>query len=138
MPDVMRKLRSPAVALICLGALNLVSAVLLLLGRLANLIRGNERVIADDAERLGYQTAMIYFPLVSLLSIVAAPVMIIGGVQMLSARRYSLAMLAAVLAIIPLTSVCCLPGIPIGIWAMIVLRNAEVKAAFRPSESAIP
>lgn len=134
MPDVLRKLRSPAVALICLGALNVISAVLLLLGRLANLIKGNERVITDEAERLGYQTANIYFPLVSLLSIAAAPVIIVGGVQMLSARRYSLAILAAILAMIPFTSVCCLPGIAIGLWALIVLRNPEVKAAFEASQ----
>jgi hypothetical protein len=137
MADVIRKLRSPAVALICLGVLNVMSAVVLLLGRLANLIKGNERVIADEAERLGYQTAMIYFPLVSLLSIGAAPLIIIGGVQMLSARKYSLAILAAILAMIPLTSVCCLPGIGIGLWALIVLRNPEVKAAFQASQNPI-
>ena len=131
MPDVMKKVRSPAVALICFGALNALSGFLLLLGRLANLIKGNDRVIADEAERLGYQTAMIYFPLVSLLSIAAAPLIIIGGVQMLSARRYSLAILAAILAMIPFTSVCCFLGIPIGVWALIVLRNPEVKTAFQ-------
>lgn len=137
MPDVMKKLRSPAVALICLGALNALAAVMLLLGRLANLIRGNERVITDEAERLGYQTAMIYFPLVSLLSIAAAPVIIIGGVQMLNARKYSLAVLASILAMIPLTSVCCLPGVGIGLWALIVLRNPEVRAAFQASQSPV-
>ncbi len=137
MSDVIRRLRSPAVALICFGAINVLSAVVLLLGRLVNLVRGNERVITDGARRLGYETANIYFPLVSLLSIAAAPIIIFGAVQMLSARRYSLAILAAILAMIPLTSVCCLLGIPVGIWALIVLRNPEVKAAFQASESVI-
>ena len=138
MADVIRKLRAPAIALICLGALNVLSAIVLLLGRIANLIRGNERVIANEAERLGYQTSMIYFPLVSLLSIAAAPIMIVGGIKMLNARGYSLAMLAAILAIVPVTSVCCIPGIPIGIWALIVLLNQDVKAAFQDSVTPTP
>ena len=138
MADVIRKLRAPAIALICLGALNVLSAIVLLLGRIANLIRGNERVIANEAERLGYQTSMIYFPLVSLLSIAAAPIMIVGGIKMLNARGYSLAMLAAILAIVPVTSVCCIPGIPIGIWALIVLLNRDVKAAFQNSVTPAP
>ena len=37
---------------------------------------------------------------------------------------------AAVLALIPVTSVCCVPGIPIGIWALVVLHQPEVRAAF--------
>ena len=131
MADVITRLRAPAIALICLGALNVLSAMVLLLGRIANLIRGNERVITNEAERLGYQTSMLYFPLVSLLSIIAAPVIVVGGVQMLNARRYSLAIWAAVLAMVPLTSVCCLPGIPVGTWALMVLLNRDVSAAFQ-------
>ncbi|MGH9882007.1 MAG: hypothetical protein ACRD6N_11280, partial [Pyrinomonadaceae bacterium] len=60
----------------------------------------------------------------------ASPIIIFGGIQMLRARRYSIALVAAILALIPLSSVCCIPGIPIGIWALIVLRQPEVMAAF--------
>ena len=138
MADVSKRLRAPAIALICLGGVNILSGVVLLLGRLANIIKGNEPVITDEARRLGYETATIYFPLVSLLSIAAAPILIVGGIQMLKRRRYSLAMLAAILAIVPVTSVCCIPGIPIGIWALIVLLNRDVKAAFQDSVTPTP
>ena len=91
-------------------------------------------MIPDGVARLilipGSAYAIIFFPIVSLISIAASPIIIFGGIQMLRARRYSVALVAAILALIPLTSVCCIPGIPIGIWALIVLRNPEVKAAF--------
>jgi hypothetical protein len=106
------------------------SGVVLILGRLASMVSGPEREITDEARRLGYLTASIFFPLVSLISILAAPVIIYGGIQMLKARRYSIAMLAAILALIPLSSICCIPAIPIGIWALIVLRDPEVRACF--------
>ena len=40
------------------------------------------------------------------------------------------AMVFSVLACVPCTSGCCYLGLPIGIWAIIVLVNSEVKAAF--------
>ena len=129
--DVVRnRLQLPASGLIIVGALNALSGFILILGRLASIVQGPERVITDEARRAGYIAASIFFPLVSLISIIAAPVIIYGGIQMLRARRYSIAMLAAVLALIPLSSICCIPGIPVGIWALIVLRDPEVKASF--------
>jgi type IV secretory pathway protease TraF len=130
MNDVRRRLQSPAIGLIIVGALNALSALVLILGRLVSLVKGPDKVITDEDRRLGYMVAIIFFPIVSLISIVASPIIIFGGIQMLGARRYSIALWAAMLALIPLTSVCCIPGIPIGIWALIVLRHPEVRAAF--------
>ena len=120
----------PAIGLIVVGALNLLSGLVLILGRLVSIVKGRDPVITDEDRRLGYMIAIIFFPIVSLISIAASPIIIFGGIQMLRARKYSIALWAAVLALIPLTSVCCIPGIPIGIWALIVLRNPEVRAAF--------
>ena len=38
---------------------------------------------------------------------------------------------AAIVAMIPRISPCCLLGLPFGIWALVVLSNGTVKAAFR-------
>ena len=75
-------------------------------------------------------TWTIVSPMVGLLSLIAAPVIIYGAVQMYTSKSYTMARLAAVLALIPLTSLCCVPGIPIGIWAFFVLSQPEVRAAF--------
>ena len=130
MNDVRSRLQLPAIGLIVVGALNAVSGLVLILGRLVSIVKGRDPVITDEDRRLGYTFAIFFFPIVSLISIAASPIIIFGGVQMLRARRYSIAVWAAILALIPLTSVCCIPGIPIGIWALIVLRHPEVKAAF--------
>jgi type IV secretory pathway protease TraF len=130
MNDVRRGLQWPAIGLIIVGALNAVSGLVLILGRLVSLVKGPDRVITDEDRRLGYLVAIIFIPIISLISIAASPIIIFGGIQMLGARRYSIALWAAILALIPLTSVCCIPGIPIGIWALIVLRHPEVRAGF--------
>lgn len=130
MKDLKSRLQIPAIGLIIVGALNVLTAVTLILGRIVRLVKGPEKVITDDAERLGYEMAGIFFPVVSLISLAAAPIIILGAVQMLRLRRYSIALLAAILALIPVSSVCCIPGIPIGLWALIVLRHPEVRAAF--------
>ena len=130
MNDVRRRLQWPAIGLIIVGALNALSGFLLILGRLVSIVKGREPVITDEDRRLGYMVATIFFPIISLISIAVSPIIIFGGIQMLRARRYSIALWAAILSLIPLTSVCCIPGIPIGIWALIVLRHPEVRAGF--------
>ena len=123
------RLRLPAIGLILVGAINALSGLVLILGRLASLLKGSP-VPADPARRLGYMTFTILSPMVGLLSLIAAPLVIYGAIQMYGAKRYGVARLAAVLALIPVTSVCCVPGIPIGIWALLILHHPEVKAAF--------
>jgi hypothetical protein len=58
--------------------------------------------------------------------------LIIGGVQMLRLHSYGLAVFGSILAAIPCVScsACCGIGAGVGIWALIVLMNPEVRAAF--------
>lgn len=54
---------------------------------------------------------------------------VVGGVKMRSLSGYGLSMTGAIAAIIPISGCCCLT-MPIGIWALVVLLNADVKRAF--------
>ena len=56
---------------------------------------------------------------------------ILAANKMKKFQGHTSAMVFSVLACIPCTSGCCILGIPIGIWSIIVLVNADVKAAFR-------
>ena len=59
-------------------------------------------------------------------------VVLLGAIRMKKLQSYGLAMTAAILSIIPCTSPCCfLIGTPIGIWALVVLNDPAIKAAFR-------
>lgn len=65
------------------------------------------------------------------LNIVVGAVIIYGAMQMKDLRSYSLAMTSAILAMVPCLSPCCLLGLPLGIWALVVLLSPEVKSSFR-------
>jgi hypothetical protein len=58
---------------------------------------------------------------------------ILGGVRMLSLKSYGLAFLASVTAAVPCVSLiaCCGVGEIVGIWALVVLLQPDVRAAFR-------
>lgn len=66
----------------------------------------------------------------SSVGIVGACVIFLGGLKMKSLENYGLSMAAAIVSFIPCVSPCCLLGLPIGIWALVVLNRPEVKAAF--------
>jgi hypothetical protein len=128
--DAKDRLRQPAMVLILVGVVNLVSGLLLILGTLANLAKPARPMPEDPARLLGYQTWIVTSSIGAVISILVSPLIIYGGMQMLAARKYSLAKLAAILSLIPCTSVCCVLGIPAGIWALVTLNKPEVKATF--------
>lgn len=63
---------------------------------------------------------------------------LLGGIRMAGLRSYGLAILAAVLTAIPVLSPCCLLGQVVGIWALIVLLNSDVHAAFKTRANRLP
>jgi hypothetical protein len=69
----------------------------------------------------------------TVLAFVDSILTLLGAVSMLRLRAYTLSVLGSVAAVIPFVSctACCGLGEAIGIWALVVLMNEEVKAAFR-------
>jgi len=65
------------------------------------------------------------------LGILVGVLILVGAMKMKSLQNYGLAMIVTILAMIPCISPCCILGLPIGIWALIVLLDPNVKAAFR-------
>jgi len=56
---------------------------------------------------------------------------LLGGIMMLQQRMRGLAMTGAILAMLPCLS-CCWPlGLGMGIWALVVLSDGQVRAAFQ-------
>ena len=66
----------------------------------------------------------------SILAILMSVVILLGALKMKKLESYGLAMTASILAMIPCLSPCCVIGLPIGIWALVVLSKPEVKSAF--------
>jgi hypothetical protein len=67
-----------------------------------------------------------------IVEVLAALVTIVGGAKMRQLKAHALAVVGSVLALLPCVScsACCGLGEVVGIWALVVLLNPEVRAAF--------
>jgi len=66
----------------------------------------------------------------ALIGLAIAGFLIWAALQMKALHGWTVSVVASVLAMVPCISPCCIVGIPIGIWALVVLMKPEVKAAF--------
>lgn len=66
-----------------------------------------------------------------LLQIVVGGLIVFGAIMMKDLKYRPLAIAASILAIVPCVSLCCIIGLPFGVWSIVVLYSPEVKAAFR-------
>lgn len=64
------------------------------------------------------------------VEIVVAAFIIYAALKMKDLKQWELSLAASVVAMIPCVSPCCIIGLPIGIWAVVVLLRPEVKEAF--------
>lgn len=66
----------------------------------------------------------------SIVGIAVAVFIIFAALKMKELRQWELSLAASIVAMIPCISPCCILGLPIGIWALVVLLRPEVKEAF--------
>jgi ABC-type proline/glycine betaine transport system permease subunit len=60
-----------------------------------------------------------------------------AGVRMMKLHSWTAAVVASALMMVPcFTGCCCLVGVPLGIWSLIVLFNKDVKQAFEAKAAA--
>jgi hypothetical protein len=65
------------------------------------------------------------------LQLFLSALVLIGAIKMLSLRNYVLSVAAAIVALVPCATPCCVLTLPFGIWALVVLNRPDVKANFR-------
>jgi predicted Zn finger-like uncharacterized protein len=113
----------PAIILIVLGILGLVygliNIVVVVTGMGGPGPFGQPK---NGAEQVGRMVG-------SVLPIIWGAIVTLGGFKMKSLSGRGSAMLGAIFAMLP-CSPCCLLGLPIGIWAVVVLNRDDVKRAF--------
>jgi hypothetical protein len=64
------------------------------------------------------------------VSIAIGLFVLFGALKMQKLSNHGLAMTAAIVAMIPCFSPCCLLGLPFGIWALVVLSKPEIRSQF--------
>ena len=79
----------------------------------------------QDGMRLDSPTNIVSVAIGTILCLLTT----IGAIKMRSGSGYGLALTGAITAIIPIGGCCCV-SVPIGIWALVVLMNADVKKGF--------
>ena len=57
-------------------------------------------------------------------------IVLLGAAKMQKLQNYQFALTASIVAMVPCISPCCLFGLPLGIWALVVLNKPEVKSHF--------
>ncbi|UCC38585.1 MAG: hypothetical protein JSV96_12220 [Candidatus Aminicenantes bacterium] len=67
----------------------------------------------------------------SLVGLLVAAFIIYASLKMKDLNQWGLCVAASILAMIPCVSPCCIIGLPVGIWCLVVLMRPEVKDAFR-------
>jgi hypothetical protein len=128
-PYAYARIRTPASWLVALSAmgfgLGLVSLLLVVLGMQAE----GHRVAPQDHRPMELQQSVVLVMMG--LGLLMDLMVLWGSSRMKQLENYPLAMTAALLAIVPCTSPCCVVSIPFGIWALVELTDPRVKAAFR-------
>lgn len=138
--------RAPAILLVVIGVLSLFFAVLSFIQRPQLAAKMNEMIqqIQQDPnmpqdekefwidmfsfikEQAEHPLSYVFDLGVGILSLL----IIVGGIQMLNLSSMALPVTASILSMIPcISGCCCILGVPVGIWALVVLAKPEVKAA---------
>jgi hypothetical protein len=65
-----------------------------------------------------------------IISILVCVFIFYGALKMRKLENHGLCMAASIVAMIPCLSPCCLLGLPIGIWAVVILSKPEIKQYF--------
>jgi hypothetical protein len=119
----------PSIGLLITGILGAAFSFIGLIGSLFE--TGIESIKSPELIR-GYASiaqgaAGVAFCFVGLL---VAGFIIYASLKMKALTQWSLCLAASIIAMIPCISPCCIVGLPIGIWCLVVLTKPEVKTAF--------
>lgn len=131
--EVERMVSGPATGLMITAIVGIVFSVL---GLLMNLLGMGMAGLGGALGEFG--AADTFLPMMSGAFAIMSSIIGIGiGVLILFAaskmkklESHGLSIAGAIVAMIPCISPCCILGLPIGIWALVVLLKPEVKAAF--------
>jgi len=121
----------PAIGLIVTAALGAVAQLLGLLSRVLGF--GMSGLNAQNREALPEWFIAMSGSVgiaANIIGMLMAVVVFMGALKMKNLQNYGFAMTAAIVAMVPCVSPCCWIGLPIGLWALIVLNKPEVKSAF--------
>jgi len=121
------QVNGPAVGLMVVAILGFVLQALSLV---MNLVGTSFLPVQQDNQALANMFSGTLGVVSAIIGLLISGLIFFGALKMKKLESYGLAMAASIVAMIPCISPCCLIGLPIGIWALVVLSKPEVKGAF--------
>lgn len=135
----------PAVLLIVIGALGLLYSAIEIINRDSTIAKFDEMSAQIEADpkitreqkdfwvnmfNSAKDTMQSPITLVFYIGhVIGSLLVMIGGIKMLQLSGPAFPTIGSVLALTPCIGCCCVPGLPIGIWALVVLNRPIVRAA---------
>jgi hypothetical protein len=128
----------PAIGLMVTAVLGIAYGALGILGQLIGVTFNNFSHYSqfnfpgqnEDVMRVFQMSSGILGVVFSVFKIGLGIFVLYGALKMKDLQKHTLCILASIVALIPCISPCCCVGIPIGIWALIVLNKPEVRDYF--------
>ena len=121
------RVAGPATALMAVGGLGIAGQIL---GLISNLVQVGWGMPGGGPNQMPLFFSGGVAVASTIIGVILYIVVIVGAVKMKNLESYGFAMAASIIAMLP-CSCCCLLGLPFGIWSLVVLSDAGVKAAFR-------
>jgi predicted Zn finger-like uncharacterized protein len=129
--DALAAVSAPAICLIVFASLS----VAVNLAHIAIRVLGSQVAAAPPPGPQGQQFAQgiligtILGNVANGIGIFLQVLVILGAIRMKQLKSYGLAMTASIVAMLP-CGVCCLLGLPFGIWSLVVINRPDVKECF--------
>lgn len=124
-----RLVNPPAIALLVTAGLAALFSVIGLLGNLFGFGFAGMPDLGQD-DRFAMLAGGAIGTALNLLGLIAVVLVFFGALRMRQLRSWGLALTASIVAMTPCIGLCCVAGLPIGIWALVILLKPEVKSAF--------
>ena len=130
-PPLGAKLMAPAIVLLVLSILGVgVSMFNVVFAFREPVINPNDPPLVQEMQKGAVGPAAA---IVQSICVLMNGFIVFGAVQMMRQKMRGVAIAASVVAMLNFGSCCCILGIPIGIWSVIILMQEDVKAAFEAS-----
>jgi hypothetical protein len=122
----LRRLRPPAFLLLCVGVLDILFCV----GVLVAIALGIQMPTGADPSVVQEAQPVTWSLILTILgAVVARALSIWGAWSAFSLRNWGLVVVGAVTAMLPLAPACCM-GVPVGAWMLFTLNAPEVRQHF--------
>ena len=127
------KVQAPAIALIVCGGLSLIASIFGVINALVSQVPPIPPDTPELAAQMMKGTVGPVAAAIQTVFIFVGLFILFGGIQMLRIKTWAVALAASIVSMLNFGSCCCLIGMPIGIWALVILLMGDVKRAFELS-----